>query len=128
MCCLGIGGKLHQLEGLFIGGSAQGGRAGNTVSIETLIDILLVLYDECCNSSLRREKTVSDFIEFGKWIVSLESWRDENFTSILKPPLLISVMLSHTYTHARTSITLFVLRSETDNFVHQELAIDTGGL
>lgn len=128
MCCLGIGGKLNQLEGLFIGGSAQGGRAGNTVSIETLIDILLVLYDECCNSSLRREKTVSDFIEFGKWIVSLESWRDENFTSILKPPLLILVLLSHIHTHARTSITLFVLRSETDNFVHQELAIDTGGL
>lgn len=66
MCCLGIGGKLHRLEGLFIGGSAQDGRAGHTISIETLIDVLLVLYDECCNSSLRREKTVSDFIEFGK--------------------------------------------------------------
>lgn len=41
---------------------------GHTFSIETLIDILLVLYDECCNSSLRREKTVSDFIEFGIYI------------------------------------------------------------
>ncbi|XP_071556555.1 serine/threonine-protein kinase Genghis Khan isoform X2 [Temnothorax nylanderi] len=66
----GIGGKLHQLEGLFIGGSAQGGRAGHFVSLETLIDVLLVLYDECCNSSLRREKTVSDFIEFVKPIAS----------------------------------------------------------
>ncbi|XP_077254399.1 serine/threonine-protein kinase gek isoform X3 [Temnothorax americanus] len=66
----GIGGKLHQLEGLFIGGSAQGGRASHFVSIETLIDVLLVLYDECCNSSLRREKTVSDFIEFVKPIAS----------------------------------------------------------
>ncbi|EGI68651.1 Serine/threonine-protein kinase MRCK beta [Acromyrmex echinatior] len=66
----GIGGKLCQLEGLFIGDSAQSGRAGHIVSIETLIDVLLVLYDECCNSSLRREKTVSDFIEFVKPITS----------------------------------------------------------
>ncbi|XP_018311672.1 serine/threonine-protein kinase MRCK alpha isoform X1 [Mycetomoellerius zeteki] len=66
----GIGGKLCQLEGLFIGDSAPSGRAGHTVSIETLIDVLLVLYDECCNSSLRREKTVSDFIEFVKPITS----------------------------------------------------------
>ncbi|XP_012530342.1 serine/threonine-protein kinase Genghis Khan isoform X1 [Monomorium pharaonis] len=70
ICYLGIGGRLRQLEGLFIGGSAQGGRVGHTISIETLIDVLLVLYDECCNSSLRREKTVSDFIEFVKPITS----------------------------------------------------------
>lgn len=57
---------MRQLESLFIDGPVQGeGRIGHTFSIETLIDILLVLYDECCNSSLRREKTVSDFIEFG---------------------------------------------------------------
>ncbi|CAK9804243.1 Serine/threonine-protein kinase Genghis Khan [Anthophora quadrimaculata] len=63
----GIGGRLRQLESLFIGGPVQGeGRVGHTFSIETLIDILLVLYDECCNSSFRREKTVSDFIEFVK--------------------------------------------------------------
>ncbi|KAK9299154.1 hypothetical protein QLX08_007770 [Tetragonisca angustula] len=63
----GIGGRLRQLESLFISGPVQGeGRVGHTFSIETLIDILLVLYDECCNSSLRREKTVSDFIEFVK--------------------------------------------------------------
>ncbi|XP_020291179.1 serine/threonine-protein kinase Genghis Khan isoform X1 [Pseudomyrmex gracilis] len=66
----GIEERLCQLEGLFIGSPAQGGRIGHTISIETLIDILLVLYDECCNSSLRREKTVSDFIEFVKPIAS----------------------------------------------------------
>lgn len=37
------------------------------ISIEALIDALIVLYDECCNSSLRREKTVSDFIKLGKY-------------------------------------------------------------
>lgn len=56
--------RLRQLEALFLGGPVQG--RGQSFSIETLIDVLLVLYDECCNSSLRREKTVSDFIEFGK--------------------------------------------------------------
>lgn len=57
--------RLRQLEALFLGGPVQG--QGQSFSIETLLDVLLVLYDECCNSSLRREKTVSDFIEFGKY-------------------------------------------------------------
>jgi serine/threonine-protein kinase MRCK len=35
-------------------------------SMETLLDILIVLFDECCGSSLRREKTVSEFIDLGK--------------------------------------------------------------
>lgn len=48
-----------------MGGPIQG--QGKCFSIETLLDVLLVLYDECNNSSLRREKTVSDFIEFGMY-------------------------------------------------------------
>lgn len=56
--------RLRQLEALFLGGPIQG--QGQSFSIETLLDVLLVLYDECCNSSLRREKAVSDFIDFGK--------------------------------------------------------------
>jgi len=50
-----------------LGGPIQG--QGKCFSIETLLDILLVLFDECTNSSLRREKTVSDFIEFGKYVM-----------------------------------------------------------
>lgn len=57
-------GRLRQLESIFLGGPIQA--QGQAFSLETLLDILVVLYDECCNSSLRREKTVSDFIEFGK--------------------------------------------------------------
>jgi serine/threonine-protein kinase MRCK len=56
--------RLRQLEALFLGGPVLA--KGKSFSIETLIDILIVLYDECCNSSLRKEKTVSDFIEFVK--------------------------------------------------------------
>lgn len=40
-----------------------------SVSVEALLDCLLVLHDECCNSSLRREKTVTDFIDLVKPIV-----------------------------------------------------------
>lgn len=61
--------RLRQLEALFLGGPIQG--QGKCFSIETLLDVLLVLYDECNNSSLRREKTVSDFIEFGMYLHSI---------------------------------------------------------
>lgn len=44
---------------------------GKTMSVEALLDCLVVLYDECCNSSLRREKTVTDFIELVKPVVQL---------------------------------------------------------
>lgn len=44
---------------------------GKTMSVEALLDCLIVLYDECCNSSLRREKTVTDFIELVKPVVQL---------------------------------------------------------
>ncbi|BES88698.1 serine threonine-protein kinase [Nesidiocoris tenuis] len=61
--------RLRQLESLFLGGPVLG--QGQCFSIETLLDILVVLYDECCNSSLRREKTVSDFIEFAKPVANV---------------------------------------------------------
>jgi hypothetical protein len=40
-------------------------------SMETLLDILIVLFDECSGSSLRREKTVSEFIELGEFSLFL---------------------------------------------------------
>ena len=55
--------RLKQLERLLLTSSDED---GVSISVETLIDVLLVLYDECCNSALRREKTVSDFIEMSK--------------------------------------------------------------
>lgn len=36
------------------------------LSVESLLDCLIVLFDECQNSSLRREKTVSEFLELRK--------------------------------------------------------------
>ena len=62
--------RLQQLEALFLGGpimsSATATSEAKCFSTETLLDVLMVLYNECCNSSLRKEKTVSEFIELGK--------------------------------------------------------------
>lgn len=43
--------------------------SGKIISIETLLDAIVILYDECSNSSLRREKTVSDFLELCEYIL-----------------------------------------------------------
>lgn len=56
--------RLKSLETLYVKGPICS--KGLSFSIETLLDVLIVLYDECCNSSLRREKNVSEFVEFGK--------------------------------------------------------------
>lgn len=60
--------RLKELEGLFLNGPLRRLSNGEAqaFSIETLLDILLVLSDECSNSSLRREKTVTDFLHLGK--------------------------------------------------------------
>jgi serine/threonine-protein kinase MRCK len=57
--------RLRELEAVFCEGPDSVHEA-KAFSTETLLDILLILYNECCNSSLRKEKTVTDFIELGK--------------------------------------------------------------
>lgn len=52
--------------------------SGKIVSIETLLDVLVILYDECSNSSLRREKTVSDFLDICKLAMQLYAMRMKN--------------------------------------------------
>lgn len=37
-----------------------------TLSMETLVDAFLALYDECVQSSLRRDKTISSFVDFAR--------------------------------------------------------------
>ena len=58
--------RLRDLEALFLGGPLRSANEAKCFSTETLLDVLMVLYNECCNSSLRKEKTVSDFIELVK--------------------------------------------------------------
>uniref|UniRef100_A0A3Q4HJR2 Serine/threonine-protein kinase MRCK alpha n=1 Tax=Neolamprologus brichardi TaxID=32507 RepID=A0A3Q4HJR2_NEOBR len=54
--------RLKKLEKLILDGPVQSN--GQCLSVETLLDILVCLYDECNNSPLRREKNVLEFLEW----------------------------------------------------------------
>ena len=56
--------RLKELDRLIMQGVQNS--QGQMFSIETLFDCLLVLYDECSNSTLCREKSISEFLEYGK--------------------------------------------------------------
>ncbi|XP_051501038.1 serine/threonine-protein kinase MRCK beta isoform X2 [Myxocyprinus asiaticus] len=55
--------RLKKLEQLLLDGHQKN---DNSLSVETLLDILICLYNECSNSPLKREKHVTDFLEWVK--------------------------------------------------------------
>ncbi|XP_051952294.1 serine/threonine-protein kinase MRCK beta isoform X4 [Xyrauchen texanus] len=55
--------RLKKLEQLLLDGHQKN---DNSLSVETLLDILICLYNECSNSHLKREKHVTDFLEWVK--------------------------------------------------------------
>uniref|UniRef100_A0A8C4RMH9 Serine/threonine-protein kinase MRCK alpha n=1 Tax=Erpetoichthys calabaricus TaxID=27687 RepID=A0A8C4RMH9_ERPCA len=56
--------RLKKLEQLILDGPAQSN--GQCLSVETLLDVLICLYDECSGSPLRREKNVLEFLDWAK--------------------------------------------------------------
>ncbi|XP_026085920.1 serine/threonine-protein kinase MRCK alpha-like isoform X2 [Carassius auratus] len=56
--------RLKKLEKLILDGPVQSN--GQCFSVETLLDVLISLYDECINSPLRREKNIAEFLEWAK--------------------------------------------------------------
>ena len=60
--------RLRLLEALFLGGPISAHEA-KCFSTETLLDVLLVLFSECNQSSLRKEKTVTEFIDLGMFVL-----------------------------------------------------------
>ncbi|CAL1586119.1 unnamed protein product [Knipowitschia caucasica] len=56
--------RLKKLEKLILDGRVQ--TNGQCLSVETLLDILVCLYDECNNSPLRREKNILEFLDWAK--------------------------------------------------------------
>lgn len=56
--------RLKKLEKLIMDGPAHSN--GQCLSVETMLDILVCLYDECNNSPLRREKNILEFLDWGK--------------------------------------------------------------
>jgi len=57
--------RIKELEELYIGGVLNSDH--QSLSIETLLDILLVLFDECQGSTLRRERNVNGFLTYGTY-------------------------------------------------------------
>jgi serine/threonine-protein kinase MRCK len=57
--------RLQRLERLYLCGAPY----DSSFSLETLLDSLICLYDECCNSTLRRERAIAEFVEFGKILI-----------------------------------------------------------
>ncbi|XP_051955139.1 serine/threonine-protein kinase MRCK beta-like isoform X5 [Xyrauchen texanus] len=55
--------RLKKLEQLLLDGHQKN---DNSLSVETLLDILICIYNECSNSPLKREKHVTDFLEWVK--------------------------------------------------------------
>ncbi|ROL43436.1 Serine/threonine-protein kinase MRCK alpha [Anabarilius grahami] len=56
--------RLKKLEKLILDGPSQS--SGQCFSVETLLDVLVCLYDECNNSPLRREKNVLEFLDWAQ--------------------------------------------------------------
>uniref|UniRef100_A0A672P3C4 non-specific serine/threonine protein kinase n=1 Tax=Sinocyclocheilus grahami TaxID=75366 RepID=A0A672P3C4_SINGR len=56
--------RLKKLEKLILDGPVQSN--GQSFSVETLLDVLISIYDECINSPLRREKNIAEFLEWAK--------------------------------------------------------------
>lgn len=56
--------RIFQLEKLYT--SKSRGVHRNAFSTEALLDILVVLYDECNTTVMKRDKRVLDFLEIGK--------------------------------------------------------------
>ncbi|XP_075387572.1 serine/threonine-protein kinase MRCK alpha isoform X3 [Tenrec ecaudatus] len=56
--------RLRQLEQFILDGPAQ--TQGQCFSVETLLDTLICLYDECSHSPLRREKNIREYLEWAK--------------------------------------------------------------
>ncbi|KAI7799419.1 serine/threonine-protein kinase MRCK beta [Triplophysa rosa] len=56
--------RLKKLEQLLLDGHQKNEKS---LSVETLLDILICLYNECSNSPLKREKHVTEFLEWGQF-------------------------------------------------------------
>lgn len=56
--------RLKRLEELLLEQKEAG-----CLSVEALLDLLLCFYTECSHSPLKREKHVTDFLEWGKSLV-----------------------------------------------------------
>ena len=62
--------RLKTLEKIFSEGAQD-----TALSTEALLDVFLVLYDECSSSSLRKDKNIAEFVETGEYNERRERFR-----------------------------------------------------
>ncbi|KAM5129010.1 LOW QUALITY PROTEIN: serine/threonine-protein kinase MRCK beta [Mantella aurantiaca] len=60
--------RLKRLEQLLLDGPQRNDAA---LSVETLLDVLLCLYTECSNPALRRDKYVTEFLDWGECLCDM---------------------------------------------------------
>lgn len=53
--------RLQLLEQLYL----DRGPYDTAFSVESLLDTLVCLFDECSSSTLRKEKSIAEFVEYG---------------------------------------------------------------
>lgn len=83
--------RLKKLEKVILDGPARSN--GQCLSVETLLDILVCLYDECNNSPLRREKNIMEFLEWGKPAFFFLNFYFLLFGLCIQPPCLFGKMI-----------------------------------
>ena len=75
----------------------------SSYSVETLLDATIVLYDECCTSSFKKEKTVSEFVAGGKFFTPV-SQPKQGATSSVPHWIMVWIILLHMCMILKTSI------------------------
>lgn len=60
---INIESRVDEIKRLILNNSINN---STVLHIDGLLDSFIVLYDECCNGTLRGEKTIREFLEYGK--------------------------------------------------------------
>ncbi|XP_065912103.1 serine/threonine-protein kinase MRCK alpha-like [Dysidea avara] len=65
-----VSSRYGALDAVFLRRGNQQDARDAYYSVETLLDSLMVLYQECCSSSMRRERNIAEFVESAKPLIS----------------------------------------------------------
>lgn len=74
--------RVKKLESDYLKGVRNSGN--QALSIETLLDALIVMYDELNGSTLRREKNITDFVSWGEYTIFEADLNDKTTPKSLK--------------------------------------------
>lgn len=102
------GKRLQALERLYTSPHSGNGQL-EKFSTETLLDILIVLYDECNTTVMKRDKRVLDFLEVGMFSIKFCHVFDFLFNSTYNLRRIINFIIFYTLLY----LNLFNFNSKT---------------